>query len=187
MTKWVTWTYDPLLRTNAIFNIHRLGAVCNLYRPEFYGMMRDELNAGTPSDRCRWIWWLDSGRVQERTGGGSTRLGPAREDRDSGAFRETRASDSGLLVWPTVRGAGGFSVPDEGDIPYVGRAVAVPLPVDIAAIRRADPGSALAWRLFMRRVLEAAFAHGYWLVDCVDLGEGGWHYLLEPRSDGMPA
>ena len=34
LTDWVTWTYDPLLRTNAVFNIRRLGAVCNTYRRE---------------------------------------------------------------------------------------------------------------------------------------------------------
>ena len=53
LTDWVTWTYDPLQRTNAVFNIHRLGAVCNTYKANWYGEMRDGLNAGTPSDRCQ--------------------------------------------------------------------------------------------------------------------------------------
>ncbi|HRQ32131.1 MAG TPA: hypothetical protein PLM89_03400, partial [Anaerolineales bacterium] len=46
-----TWTYDPLLSRNAHFNIVKLGAVCNVYRRAEYGVMRDGLNAGLPSDR----------------------------------------------------------------------------------------------------------------------------------------
>ena len=188
MTQWVTWTYDPLLRTNAVFNIHRLGAVCNVYHPEFYGMMRDELNAGTPSDRLQVDWWLASRRVEERIAGKGAvprwNLAGGRAD-DPG--RGTAPSDSGVVVWPTVRTSTGFSAPDEGDILYADRSLAVPIPDDIAAVRRADPGLGLAWRLFMRRVLETAFVQGYLLVDCIDLGERGWHYLLHPRMGGVPA
>jgi predicted GNAT superfamily acetyltransferase len=47
----ITWTYDPLLSTNARLNIAKLGAVCNTYLKEFYGEMKDGLNIGMPSDR----------------------------------------------------------------------------------------------------------------------------------------
>ena len=68
-TDWVTWTYDPLLRTNAVFNIRRLGAVCSTYKSNWYGVMLDGLNAGTPSDRCQVDWWLNSQRVTGRVAG----------------------------------------------------------------------------------------------------------------------
>jgi predicted GNAT superfamily acetyltransferase len=52
----ITWTYDPLLSRNAHLNIARLGAVCNTYRREVYGQMRDGLNVGLPSDRFEVDW-----------------------------------------------------------------------------------------------------------------------------------
>ena len=39
----ITWTYDPLMSRNAHLNIVKLGAVCNTYRREVYGEMRDGL------------------------------------------------------------------------------------------------------------------------------------------------
>lgn len=181
MTQWVTWTYDPLLRTNAVFNIHRLGAVCNVYRPEFYGMMRDELNAGTPSDRLQVDWWLASERVQRRIAGGETprnmrTMGEWKPDASSGEL----ATDPDLVVWPTARTAAGHVAPVDEEISYTGRMLAIPIPDDIAAVRRVDSGLGLEWRMFMRRVLETAFGQGYLLTDCVHLGESGWHYLLQP-------
>ena len=60
-----------------------------------------------------------------------------------------------------------------------GAPLAVPIADDIGAIRRADAELGMVWRLFMRRTLEAAFAAGYVLVDCVFLPTAGWHYVLE--------
>ena len=78
VSDWVTWTYDPLLRTNGAFNLHRLGAVCNTYHVNLYGELPDELNAGIQSDRCQVDWWLTSGRVEECS-----------QDRPVGATRRT--------------------------------------------------------------------------------------------------
>ena len=47
----VAWSYDPLLSRNAQLNVHRLGAVCRTYWPDFYGDMTDALNVGLSSDR----------------------------------------------------------------------------------------------------------------------------------------
>jgi predicted GNAT superfamily acetyltransferase len=62
----ITWTYDPLLSRNAHLNITRLGAVCNTYRRDVYGAMRDGLNIGLASDRFEVDWWVNSQRVQKR-------------------------------------------------------------------------------------------------------------------------
>src|SRR5687767_7832329 len=62
----ITWTYDPLLSTNAHLNIGRLGAVCNTFLREAYGQMRDGLNAGLPSDRFQVDWWIHTKRVERR-------------------------------------------------------------------------------------------------------------------------
>ncbi|HVU10786.1 MAG TPA: GNAT family N-acetyltransferase [Phototrophicaceae bacterium] len=54
------WTFDPLQRGNANFNLHRLGAtLAPEYHVNFYGIMKDEINhADVPSDRVEAIWNL---------------------------------------------------------------------------------------------------------------------------------
>ncbi len=167
-TRWVTWTYDPLLRANALLNIRRLGAVCNTYQRNWYGLMQDGLNAGMPSDRCQVDWWLDSQRVQERV---------TEEPRRSAA----PSVPAGLYVVPGKTSAAGLPAPDEGELPLDGRALALPIPDAIAEIRRSDAGLGMAWRLALRQQLEGAFAAGYVMVDCLQLAGGQWHYLLEVR------
>jgi predicted GNAT superfamily acetyltransferase len=161
---WVTWTYDPLLRTNAVFNIRRLGAVSNSYKVNWYGEMVDGINAGTPSDRLQVDWWLRSARVEACAAGAAHRKGSAMPE--------------ATQVVPTSESEEGFFVPAEDDLTFDGRPLALPIPDDIGAIRRADPGLAMAWRLAMRRWLTGAFDAGYVAVDCVNLPTTGWHYLL---------
>ncbi len=48
---WITWTFDPLVRRNAWFNIEVLGASVYEYVVDFYGAMADSVNVGTASDR----------------------------------------------------------------------------------------------------------------------------------------
>jgi len=55
----VTWTFDPFVRRNAWFNLHRLGADVVELVPDFYGEMRDGINAGLASDRFVVRWDLD--------------------------------------------------------------------------------------------------------------------------------
>jgi predicted GNAT superfamily acetyltransferase len=53
---WITWTFDPLVRRNAWFNIAILGADVVAYLPSFYGTMTDAINAGDESDRLLMAW-----------------------------------------------------------------------------------------------------------------------------------
>lgn len=55
----ITWTYDPLLATNAHLNISKLGAVCNTYLRDLYGELDDGLNTGLETDRFQVDWWVD--------------------------------------------------------------------------------------------------------------------------------
>ena len=52
----VSWTFDPLVRENARFNLHHLGAVGDRYLVNLYGEMDDDINRGQPSDRLL-VWW----------------------------------------------------------------------------------------------------------------------------------
>ncbi len=56
---WITWTFDPLVRRNAWFNIAVLGADVESYLPSFYGSMTDSINVGDDSDRLLAAWKLD--------------------------------------------------------------------------------------------------------------------------------
>ena len=53
---WITWTFDPLVRRNAWFNIAILGAEVDEYLPSFYGTMTDAINVGDESDRLMMAW-----------------------------------------------------------------------------------------------------------------------------------
>jgi predicted GNAT superfamily acetyltransferase len=54
----ITWTFDPLVRRNAVFNFEKLGAIGVEYLPNFYGTMTDAINAGDDSDRLFTYWPL---------------------------------------------------------------------------------------------------------------------------------
>jgi len=55
----ITWTFDPLVRRNAWFNLGRLGAQIAAYEVNFYGEMSDSINAGDESDRVVAVWEVD--------------------------------------------------------------------------------------------------------------------------------
>jgi predicted GNAT superfamily acetyltransferase len=163
LTDWITWTYDPLYRANAVFNIHRLGATSSTYIRDLYGELNDQLNAGVPSDRCQVDWRLNSPHVLHD-------IEPRRQERPWDA--------TALHILPAGADAAGFMTPGNPTLILDGRPQAVPIPDDVGAIRRADSSLSMAWRLYLRTVLEEAFAAGYTMVDCVHLPGQGWRYIL---------
>ena len=52
----ITWTFDPLVRRNAHFNLVKLGATVLGYHQNFYGELDDGINAGEQSDRVLVRW-----------------------------------------------------------------------------------------------------------------------------------
>jgi predicted GNAT superfamily acetyltransferase len=69
---WVTWTFDPLVRRNAWFNLHVLVADVHEYLVNFYGPIDDAINASDESDRLLVAWAVD-----ERDAGASAPPGGA--------------------------------------------------------------------------------------------------------------
>ena len=53
---WVTWTFDPLVRRNAWFNLCVLRAEAHEYLVDFYGPIDDAINHGDESDRLLVAW-----------------------------------------------------------------------------------------------------------------------------------
>ena len=66
----IGWTFDPLVRRNAWFNLVKLGACVVSYHENFYGELNDSINQGEQSDRLLVHWDLaDDGSVAARVAG----------------------------------------------------------------------------------------------------------------------
>lgn len=154
----ITWTFDPLVRRNAYFNLAKLAARATEYLPDFYGDMPDELNAGDPSDRLLLSWDLAAPEVAAAIKGDAERH-PASPPEVTGLVALTEAPDGR----PLTRDAEGAA------------RLAVGTPADIAAIRIADPPLALEWRRAQREALGGALDAGYRVTGFARSG----HYLLE--------
>ncbi len=55
----IAWTFDPMMSTNAHFNLNKLGAFSRSYLDNFYGNMGDGLNSGLPTDRLVAEWYIN--------------------------------------------------------------------------------------------------------------------------------
>ncbi len=149
----ITWTYDPLQSRNAYLNIHKLGAVCGTYIPDYYGPMNDGLNAGLPSDRFQVDWWIRSERVERRAAGESRKR--------SG---HTMAGAKVNIIQDRPQG---LVAPGELMLDSQAETLVVDVPAEYGVLKAADPALALEWRLATRNVFETYFAAGYVVVDCV--------------------
>lgn len=61
----IQWTFDPLVRRNAYFNLCKLAATVVGYHPDFYGDLDDGINTGKATDRLLIEWSLTSQPVVE--------------------------------------------------------------------------------------------------------------------------
>lgn len=144
----ITWTFDPLVRRNAYFNLTRLGARAIAYYPNFYGRMDDGFNANEDTDRLLVTWPSDP----EPTGSV-----PAPLDVD----RIPIAVDEDERGGPVARVI-------EGPL------VRCRIPADIVALRRRDPGLGHAWRLAVRQALGATLERGGTIETAT---RDGWYVL----------
>jgi predicted GNAT superfamily acetyltransferase len=70
----IEWTFDPLVRRNAYFNLVKLGADAVEYLVDFYGPMDDGINTGDESDRLLIRWDLDSEKAAAAAAGNPPEL-----------------------------------------------------------------------------------------------------------------
>lgn len=150
----VRWTYDPLVRRNAYFNLHKLGASAREYLPDFYGAMDDGVNTGDTTDRLYISWELASPIAIAAARGHVSDVDP-------------RAIGAAVLL---------DRVDDEPVVrPADGPTLLVAMPTDIEALRARDLGAGLRWRRAVREVLGSAFTRGYAVRDVTRDG----YYVLE--------
>ena len=156
--KEVKWTFDPLVKRNAYFNLNKLGAEAREYLVNFYGEMTDGINAGEESDRILISWRLDSQQAEEAAAG-----------------RPHDPSADDLQRWriDTLVTVGPGGEPVAGST--TARVVTCQVPDDIVEVRRSNPELARSWRLAVRSALSKAFDDGYRILGAT---RTGW-YVLE--------
>ena len=151
----ITWTFDPLVRRNAHFNLAKLAALPEEYLPDFYGPMGDALNAGDESDRVLMAWRLGDPQVARAC--------------DGLPFRPAAAD--GAVAVLTERDGRPVTLPADGP------AVLVAAPADVETLRRTAPETAKAWRHAVREVLGGLMARGRAVTGFAD-----GCYVVERRS-----
>lgn len=143
----ISWTYDPLIRRNAYFNLHRLGAVAEAYLPDFYGPLDDGINDGDESDRLFVSWPVQAPSHAPEPLPSLAAAVPVLEP-DGNGEPVLRAATGGVLRCAT--------------------------PVDAESLRRRDPAAARRWRSAMRESLGGALDNGYRIDGFV---RSGWYIL----------
>jgi predicted GNAT superfamily acetyltransferase len=131
----IEWTFDPLVRRNAYFNLAKLGAVVVGFEVDFYGSMRDAINAGDETDRAvaRWDLKADARPPVDATD----------------AFAILRPDDDGK---PVVDSS-------------AAQVLKAWIPRDNLQLRERDPDAAASWRQALRDTVGAAIRRGYVAVD----------------------
>lgn len=160
----ITWTYDPLLSSNAYLNIVKLGAICNTYIRDAYGEMQDGLNSGLPSDRFQVDWWVDTARVHRRLSKKPRpRLTLAHYLAAHVAIINPGKFDVAGLLWPIET----IDLHLEQLSTYRGQIVLVEIPADFLSIKARHLELALEWRIQARRVFEILFNQGFLVTDFI--------------------
>ena len=159
----MSWTFDPLLRRNAKFNISRLGAVGAEYLVDFYGEIADGVN-DPETDRLAVAWDL-------------------RAPLPGAAGPPGAAAPAGEGMAPAILAAGPRGEPVTGTAPQADGTgpgqLRCWIPEDILAIRRTDPALARRWRLAVREALGGAISDGYQVTAVLD---PGWYALEKAQA-----
>jgi predicted GNAT superfamily acetyltransferase len=158
----IAWTYDPLIRRNAYFNLAKLGARPAEYLPNFYGTMDDAINGGTETDRMLVRWDLRSEPAMAACAA-KPPAAQADEERARGAVVALSAGADGRPV--TAPPAAGRPGP---------RTLLVGVPADVETMRMTDPDGATEWRLALRDVLAPLLADG---ANVTGFDKSGWYVV----------
>jgi predicted GNAT superfamily acetyltransferase len=160
----IGWTFDPLVRRNAYFNLAKLAATSTEYLPNFYGDMRDGINGNDETDRLLVEWNLTADEVAAACAG-----------------RVRRVDAQAELATGAVIGLGRA----DRDAPVVGHTdaetILVAVPGDIETLRAADPGRAKEWRVAVREMLGGLMADG---ARVTGFDKAGW-YCVTRTSAGQ--
>lgn len=151
----ITWTFDPLIRRNAHFNIGKLAAAITGYLPDLYGAMDDAINRDDITDRALAHWALTHPDVVAAASGQTST--PRREDFAAAALALSADRDGNPMI---------------GDADA--DTVLIAVPADIESMRLTDPAKAAAWRQAVRETLGALIGGG---ATIRGFDRDGWYIL----------
>lgn len=160
----IAWTFDPMQRGNANFNLNQLGAVINKYYPNHYGAMTDGINAGLASDRLEAYWELQHPRVVALSDG----VTHEQENID--------INPQHCLVY----------ISDDLDVIYnmpntlTNLLYFIEIPKKIIALKQAHLSLAQEWQLAVRKAITHILTEGYVISGFVDRGNRCWYVVKHP-------
>lgn len=155
----IIWSFDPLIRANADFNLNRLGATPISYRQNLYGPLEDQFSARTESDRLI-VDWNPTSAAATAVRNGRHRPPTAQQLVAAGAIAAVR-NENGPVA----------------DLRRANR-LCVQIPPDIVTLRTAASAVAEEWSMAIRSTLSAAMDDGY-VVTGFD--PAGWYVLEATR------
>lgn len=158
--KRISWTFDPLQRQNANFNLNLLGATVSTYHVDYYGEMTDALNAGIPSDRLEATWNI------------------AKTHKPKPLLASPQDTAQVLVHWPEAQ-------PNPIIHPLPPKAqpaqLYLEIPYSIRHLKQSDKPKAIRWQEALRTSLTALFAEGYQLTGFVQDQSRCWYVVEPPR------
>lgn len=138
----ITWTFDPLVSTNAYLNLAKLGCSSSTYLTNVYGLGQG-LNAGLKTDRLLVEWWL---------------AGTGRPNADLAQPPGCRLTAVNALASHPLTGV---PINREYDLTRTDEWLGIRIPRDIGAVKKADVKLARAWRAETREMFRTYLGRGY--------------------------
>lgn len=157
----VVWTFDPLVRRNAYFNLAKLGAIGARYSVNFYGEMADGINARDETDRLLVSWDVAGERARSAAAGVPVEA-------------NGEAAPVALEVGPD-------NEPVLRDV--TAPSILCQVPDDVVALRAADPELAARWRKALRATLGRAVQSGR---VAAGMSKSGWYLVAADRAGASP-
>jgi predicted GNAT superfamily acetyltransferase len=155
----IRWTFDPLVRRNAHFNLWKLGATVLSYEKNLYGSLHDGINDGEETDRLLLEWTDGESGTCPHPPSAAELLGkPVPPDFENRIVDE---ADAALR-------------PEDDDSEDDDSVMLVATPVDIEGMRVTDHKRALQWRTAVRNAFDRARAANYQVVGFT---ADGWYVL----------
>jgi chorismate synthase len=154
----IAWTFDPLIARNAYFNFNKLGVIARNYHIDYYGPMKDSINAGWATDRFLCEWFIEPASLRKVR-----------------SYSRLQLADAAVLI--DRRGAGDEAVCRDWHIDLGARRALIDIPADVVQLKLKRPEEANRWREATREIFLSYFAEGYSAVALLER-EGGLQYLL---------
>jgi chorismate synthase len=143
----IAWTFDPIIASNAYFNLQKLGAIARTYHVDYYGSMPDSINYGWPTDRLVCEWFVDP--------------------KDQAMIRRYAEEVANAFSAVKKGGSEPYPVCVDWSIDLEAKRVLVHIPRQILKLKKKSASEAKRWRLATREVFKAYFAAGYSAVSVV--------------------